>query len=295
MADEDGTGGDVLEKKLEKSERAAAIARASQSEAERRAAASAAEAQRYRTQAEQGQSANVTAQVAALEADRDKLKREYAQHLADGEFEKASDVQFQMSEVAAKLTQWQGAKAHLEAAKDGKGKEEKPAAGTPEEQREAFINSRSAATGAWLREHPDYFTDPKLQARVTGAHNMAIGNDIKVDSQEYFEFIEKQAGLTQDDDGGEVVESEVKQPVSKMPKAGQKRVPVSPAPSREATGAPVKLKAGEIHLNEAMMNGARLAGIEATDKAGLESYHNDYVKRFRAGEISDWAGIMTRK
>lgn len=286
MAEE--KAGDVLEKKLEKSERALAIERASRSEAEKRGAASAAEAQRYKSAAEGGKMAQVQAQISGLEAERDKLKREYAQHLADGEFEKASDTQFQMSEVAAKLTSLASDKATLE---ETKGKEpEKAPIGTAAEQREAFINSRSPATAAWLREHSDYFTDAKLQARVTGAHNLAVGNGLTVDSQEYFEFVEKTAGMTSEEEGEteDVEKVRTKQP-------GKKNIPFSAPPSREATGAGPRLKAGDMHLNEAMMRGAAMAGIEATDKAGLESYYNDYVKRFRNNEISDWAQIMTRK
>lgn len=289
--------GEELEKKLQKSQRAEAIARASASEATRRASSSAAEAQRYKSAAEQGQVATATSKVAELEAARDKLQGEYQSALEGGDFKVASELNFKMNEVAAELVGWRQLKTNLEGeGKDGGKGKDKPQL-SEEEKREAFINSKSPETAAWLRAHPEYFTDPNVQNMVHGAHNLAMGKKIKADTPEYFEFVEKTAGMTGDGDDVEEDDEEEPEVVEHKPlkRAGQKRPLGAPGPSREQTGAPPKIKSGEVHLNAKMMEGAKLAGIEATDKEGLKSFHENYVKQVNAGEISDWAGIMRRR
>ena len=58
----------------------------------------------------------------------------------------------------------------------------------------AFTQGMSAKSTAWIRAHPDCVTDPKKNARMLAAHNLAMADDIAVDTPEYFERIE--AGIT---------------------------------------------------------------------------------------------------
>ena len=50
-------------------------------------------------------------------------------------------------------------------------------------------------TAAWLRQHPDYVTDPKKNARAMGAHNFALAEGLTPVSDEYFSHVEKQLGI----------------------------------------------------------------------------------------------------
>ncbi len=57
-------------------------------------------------------------------------------------------------------------------------------------------------TAAWMREHKDWVTDPKKNAKVTGAHNFAIAEGFTPDTDEYFEYVEKMIGLRGGNGGG---------------------------------------------------------------------------------------------
>lgn len=54
-----------------------------------------------------------------------------------------------------------------------------------------IVNGRlSARSAAWLRAHPECITDKKTNARMMAAHNLALAEDVEVDSDEYFKRIE---------------------------------------------------------------------------------------------------------
>lgn len=55
---------------------------------------------------------------------------------------------------------------------------------------EAFAKNMSPKSAAWIRSHPDCVTNPKLNSRMLAAHNLAMADDIPVDSDEYFQRIE---------------------------------------------------------------------------------------------------------
>jgi hypothetical protein len=50
-------------------------------------------------------------------------------------------------------------------------------------------------TAAWMRRHKDWVTDPRKNAKVTGAHSFAVSEGLTPDTDEYFEFVEKMIGL----------------------------------------------------------------------------------------------------
>lgn len=48
----------------------------------------------------------------------------------------------------------------------------------------------SGKSAAWLRSHPEV-ADPKINARMMAAHNLAVADDIQLESEEYFRRIEE--------------------------------------------------------------------------------------------------------
>ena len=60
----------------------------------------------------------------------------------------------------------------------------------PADPVEAFTQGMSPRSAAWVKAHPECVTDRKLNARMLAAHNLALADDIAVDSDEYFERIE---------------------------------------------------------------------------------------------------------
>lgn len=262
---------------IKERDRSLAIERAARSEAERRGTLSAAEASRLKQTLDASATGQVDTAIAALKTQADSLKKDYSTALGEGDFDKAADLQMQMSAIAAKLTNAEGHKAGLEHQKAN------PPAGNGQFDKEGYIARQTARTAAWLRSHDEYFTDPALQARVQGAHHLAVGNDIKVDSDEYFTFIEKQAGMT---------DEPVSQAKGDSPphQAGPRPGPRAPAapPTREGVPLqrPANLRPGDRFIPAEMRSAAELCGNTP------EQYHDEYVRLVKEGRITDKFNIV---
>lgn len=274
--------GNELQEKLQKSDRALAIERAARVEAEKRSGQSAAELARANDQLGQSRVAQVDSSITGLESKRDRLIKDHAQALADGEFEKASKLQFEMGECASELSNAKGVKTHLE------GLKTKPAITDPNKSfdKEEFLSQRTPATAAWLRQNDRYFTDTEFQRQVTRAHNAALGEGLDADTPDYFTFIEKRVGLQAGDDnqdGGQIT------PRSDPVRTPGKRPQPAIAPTRSGGGSNPKLKAGDVYISPEMRAAAKICDITP------EEYREDYIRRVEAGEISDHLGVFTRR
>jgi hypothetical protein len=65
-----------------------------------------------------------------------------------------------------------------------------------------YINQVAAQTpnsANWLRNHRDWITDPKKNAKLTSAHWSAVGDGLQVDTPEYFAHVERVIGLTKEE------------------------------------------------------------------------------------------------
>lgn len=101
---------------------------------------------------------------------------------------------------------------------------------------EAFTQGMSPKSAAWIRAHPDCVTDTKKNARMLAAHNLALADDIAVDSEEYFRRIEDGIGT--------------KSPITKKedPKPSDGRRPSSAAASGGGSGGPLSGGGVEVRL-----------------------------------------------
>src|SRR5713101_7721851 len=50
-------------------------------------------------------------------------------------------------------------------------------------------------TARWMREHRDWVEDPRRNAKLTGAHHLALSEGLEPDTDRYFEFVEKTIGV----------------------------------------------------------------------------------------------------
>lgn len=143
---------------------------------------------------EQGLSAAQTASDAA--------KAEYKTAMEAGDWDKAAEAQVKIADARADLKRLLEAKSDLEAQKSSSpplsapSRQEATRASSPADPVEAFIASRTEPTARWLREHKDFITDPRKNAKMTGAHWDAIGEGLQTDTPEYFAHVEKYLGLT---------------------------------------------------------------------------------------------------
>jgi hypothetical protein len=149
------------------------------------------------------------------------------------------------------------------------------AAGDPVEAVAAQLSSKSAA---WIRSHPECVTDPKLNARMMAAHNLAIAEDIPLDSEEYFERIE--AGIKP---------VKQQQKVDPKPANGDGRRPSSGAASGGASGGGLNGGSVEVRLTKG-------EAASATDGTLVWNYDDPTGQnRFKKGEPIGLAEMARRK
>jgi hypothetical protein len=60
----------------------------------------------------------------------------------------------------------------------------------PQDPVEAFASNMTPKSAAWIRAHPQAITDKKLNAKMLAAHNLAVADDIEIESAEYFRRVE---------------------------------------------------------------------------------------------------------
>jgi hypothetical protein len=60
---------------------------------------------------------------------------------------------------------------------------------------EDHVSRFTDRTAQWMRDHRDWVEDPRKNAKIVGAHHMAVGDGLEPDTPEYFEHVERQLGL----------------------------------------------------------------------------------------------------
>jgi hypothetical protein len=129
--------------------------------------------------------------IQAAEAEATAAEREYV----------AADEAGDMPAKARAMRKISGAEARIQRLKEAEGDLKDQVATKPAPRQETrqqpntdpveqFTQGMSSKSAAWIRAHPDCVTDPKKNARMLAAHNLAMADDIAVDSPEYFERIE---------------------------------------------------------------------------------------------------------
>ena len=185
----------------------------------------------------------VTNAIEQVKANSAQLKAAYANAMQNGQFDKAADLQLEMSSNAAKLLQ-------LETGKQAMAERPKtpPPAVDPVEDLCSRLTPESAA---WVRAHPECATDPKMFRKMIRAHEDAVDDGIKSDTPEYFEAVERRLGFNKrsepetDEDGTELAARQVSR------RSSPAAAPVSrSAPSSNGSTPPraVRLTAEEAEM-----------------------------------------------
>lgn len=171
-------------------ERQGAIDRQDADKARREAAAA-------RTEASDSQLDTVSTGLAAAQTEADAATAAYQSAMEAGDFAAAAKAQRRMASAEAKIGRLDEAKADLEARKVERPTErtERTETKPNTDPVEAYLATRTEPTAKWLRDHRDYLTDPKKNAKLIAAHHDAISEDIALDSTKYFAHIEQFVGL----------------------------------------------------------------------------------------------------
>jgi hypothetical protein len=120
----------------------------------------------------------------------DAAESAYAAALATGDHAQAAKINRQMTQESAKLAQLEATKQHIETAPP-------PRVPQADDPAERFARTLAPKAAAWVRAHPEYVRDKKLNTKLTAAHNLALADDLAEGTDEYFEAIETTLRLRQ--------------------------------------------------------------------------------------------------
>lgn len=156
------------------------------------------DAGRYAT--EDAQLDAITASLTSHQSQMDSLKRAHAAAFSEGDGPKLADIQAEMALLGGKITQLDAGKAQLEARKQARGteqpREESSSIRDPMAEREAWISQQPRLVRDWVREHPEFFSDPAFHRRAVAAATYATDVEgYSPNSQEYIDFVNEKLGF----------------------------------------------------------------------------------------------------
>ena len=157
---------------------------------------------------DEAQYVSIQASEESLRTKEADLRARIAAARREGDYDAESKLDDELFDVKASIRDLSRGRERLESTREEAAARPKPTveADDPDAMDddvrfEQAVSRFTARTGAWLRQHPEFVTDPKAQAKVTSAHYAAVADDLKPDTDEYFEYIESRLGLRQEDAG----------------------------------------------------------------------------------------------
>lgn len=178
-----------LESKSAEIERRAQEAEVSKQEAER-------EASRHRQEAVDARKAQtsshldtITTAISASEQDVEGAKQAIRAAKTTGDVDAEVEAQDRLAIARATLLRLDEAKKDIEA------RQRVPPKNVSSDPVEAFANTLSAKSAAWVRSHPDYARSEKGLRKLTAADAIAQAEDLVPDTPEYFARVEEYLGI----------------------------------------------------------------------------------------------------
>lgn len=234
-------GVELLRRQLAEKQREAEDARRMKTEAERLARQRETEIKTYQVQAEDNKLTAFVNAIASFERDAEMLERDYAEKLAQGDYNSAAKLQRQMAQVESRLHQLaQGREALEEKLKVERQNLEYERQNPRIQQMDndpieaAIRNVESPTAQAWLRSHKDVLSDPRKQAKMQAAHWDAVAENIPLDSPDYYAFVEQK------------IYGAAEQNVNKPSTQRSSRQPMAAAPVSRTPSSQIQRQGGTI-------------------------------------------------
>lgn len=226
--------------------------RARREEADRRAAQATQERHQAQVEVVDTNMALVNSAIANCEQAKETLTARYAEAAAAGDWGSASEVQSLMADNAAALSQLRTGKQAMEA----QGRPQAPQAQQYQnpDPVEAYVSQLGGypRSAAWVRQHPEFVTDQRLNSKMISAHNLAVADGLQPDSDDYFTAIESTLRLA----------PTTTVAIGEEP---QTRAPPAAPPSR-GSGANGS-KPGTVRLTPAQVEAAEMCGMSIQEYA----------------------------
>ena len=129
--------------------------------------------------------------IDTVNRDLELLGQAHTYALQSGDFDRATKIQREMSANEAKLLQLNNGKEAMENAP----RQPEPQM-APLDPVEDFASRLSPRSADWVRKHPEFVRDQRLNAKMIAAHNLAVADGIPTDTDEYFDAIEETLKVT---------------------------------------------------------------------------------------------------
>jgi len=171
--------------------------------------------------------------IDSLQKDKIAAKTDYRVAMESGDFEKAGDAQDRISEANARIVEAERGKMALEEEVKTPLRQPIQVLNDPVEQMAQTLSPESAS---WVRAHPEFVRDPKLLKKMVRAHEDAVDEGYRPDSDGYFSFINQELGVS----SSRQVETQRRESA---------RSPTSAPVGRDITQSPGAQRPGTVNLS----------------------------------------------
>jgi hypothetical protein len=197
----------------------------------------------------------VTNAIQTLNRDKEILRANYAQALRAGEFERAASINDEINEAATQLQQLTNG---LEAMKSKPKVQPMPP--QPSDPVEAFAARLTPRSADWVRAHPEFVKDSRLNRKMIAAHELAVADGHAPDTDGYFSAIEQTLNVNRR--AASAVDEEASSSAAKV------------VSRRDAAPAAAPVSRGGSNR----MNVVRLTAAEREMADMMNMKHDDYAK-----------------
>lgn len=168
-------------------------------EAERRAQQQAAQAHLMTREVEDNQRQMLSSALEMVNSERVMLRSQYAEAMSQGNYAMVAEINDRMNDLAVKANVIEQGRDAMEGQQEQQKQpvQQHPYAGDPVEVFATQLTPRSAS---WVREHPEFVRDQKLNRKMLAAHELAVADGITPDSDEYFDHVEGTLGVNRSAD-----------------------------------------------------------------------------------------------
>jgi len=245
-----------LKKSIEAQKRMVAEAQRARAEAEKRAYEAQVLAQQKSHEALEANYYSVVGAIKNISDYDQQLLAQLSEAKSMGDYNREAEIQRELIQNARRL---QDLERGRDAFEEQRKQPVQPVPPPQIDQIEAWASRLSPQSGDWLRRNRDHLQAPNSDKLVLAAHYKATANGLKVDTPDYFAFVEEEVGIrnrASRRDDYEEDETEVS-PLSSSSNSAPRRS-VSPPSAPVSRGGTRK---GTINLSSAEREAAKISGV----------------------------------
>ncbi|CAH1677905.1 hypothetical protein [Chelatococcus sp.] len=195
-----------------------------------------------------GTKAVLSGALEGIKGDIANAKREMREAMENGDYDKVTDLSERIGVLGVNRTRVEEGLSQVDSEIDRAKKAHVQTQRQPQTQDEfidAHIANSTPATATWLRGNRDFFSDPKKHARVMSAHHAAIADGItpQADETAYWKYIDgKLGGNPKAEEPKKASPSPITAPSSRS----------APSPSGTNTGGKITLTRAEVEMAQSL-------------------------------------------